>query len=141
MELHFMEGGFNPRPRVGSDVLNCIETLIEGVSIHAPAWGATINEIGDTASIIQVSIHAPAWGATQEPARQTVKEVFQSTPPRGERLYERKLYGITAMEFQSTPPRGERRTRPSSRQPSTRFNPRPRVGSDNGHPRGRIRAL
>ena len=33
------------------------------VSIHAPAWGATIN-FGETYPDMGVSIHAPAWGAT-----------------------------------------------------------------------------
>ena len=33
------------------------------VSIHAPAWGATIIAI-EGATFFFVSIHAPAWGAT-----------------------------------------------------------------------------
>ncbi len=33
------------------------------VSIHAPAWGATLGEQAEPL-IIGVSIHAPAWGAT-----------------------------------------------------------------------------
>ena len=33
------------------------------VSIHAPAWGATL-EYADTSGWLYVSIHAPAWGAT-----------------------------------------------------------------------------
>ena len=35
-----------------------------GVSIHAPAWGATLTDGGHLMSIL-VSIHAPAWGATR----------------------------------------------------------------------------
>ncbi len=35
-----------------------------GVSIHAPAWGATLFVSGVSVSIA-VSIHAPAWGATR----------------------------------------------------------------------------
>ena len=34
------------------------------VSIHAPAWGATVGERGKEAVMPLVSIHAPAWGAT-----------------------------------------------------------------------------
>ena len=34
------------------------------VSIHAPAWGATINFYVHKRSSNRVSIHAPAWGAT-----------------------------------------------------------------------------
>ena len=33
------------------------------VSIHAPAWGATVDKV-DRATRDLVSIHAPAWGAT-----------------------------------------------------------------------------
>ena len=35
-----------------------------GVSIHAPAWGAT-TELEDVNYQLVVSIHAPAWGATK----------------------------------------------------------------------------
>jgi len=38
--------------------------LIEAVSIHAPAWGATKRK-GEAVSSLPVSIHAPAWGATR----------------------------------------------------------------------------
>ncbi len=34
-----------------------------GVSIHAPAWGAT-NVNNTNWAAYDVSIHAPAWGAT-----------------------------------------------------------------------------
>ena len=54
---------FNPRTRVGCDAATSRTRLICNVSIHAPAWGATVlvrkRRIRD-----YVSIHAPAWGAT-----------------------------------------------------------------------------
>ena len=57
----------------------------EIVSIHAPAWGATICGASLTFERI-VSIHAPAWGATKQRLfRATVLNMFQSTPPRGGR--------------------------------------------------------
>ncbi len=37
--------------------------MTAAVSIHAPAWGATIAD-GTSYARLQVSIHAPAWGAT-----------------------------------------------------------------------------
>ena len=78
-----------------------------GISIHAPAWGATFcKELRpDT---IDISIHAPAWGATRRKDGNILYEQFQSTLPRGERrsLPPRGRMGIT---FQSTLPRGERR--------------------------------
>ena len=48
---------------MGGDAKNPVLFLCEGVSIHAPAWGATVI---DAAGGIKgrVSIHAPAWGAT-----------------------------------------------------------------------------
>ena len=33
------------------------------ISIHAPAWGATVGLVNDTITL-RISIHAPAWGAT-----------------------------------------------------------------------------
>ena len=38
-------------------------TVWNVVSIHAPAWGATVGIEADHGAR-QVSIHAPAWGAT-----------------------------------------------------------------------------
>ena len=101
--------GFNPRTRVGCDVMFLhttqanqkmfqsthprgvrhqdleTEKTLSLVSIHAPAWGATsIRSRG--LPLIWVSIHAPAWGATcavsPAPARRCM---FQSTHPRGVR--------------------------------------------------------
>ena len=54
---------FNPRPRTGSDELAAHVLRSRGVSIHAPARGAT--------SGVK---KAPLGG------------LFQSTPPHGERL-------------------------------------------------------
>ena len=77
---------FNPRSRVGSDLLQEKDTAIELVSIRAPAWGATwafativIGYYGFQSALPRgerpshtgrycpsspVSIRAPAWGAT-----------------------------------------------------------------------------
>ena len=57
------------------------------VSIHAPAWGATVSDGMRQYPAPIVSIHAPAWGATPLPQgnREWVG-TFQSTPPRGGRL-------------------------------------------------------
>jgi len=54
---------FNPRSRVGSDVCIWGYYFAHIVSIHAPAWGATLHS---TCRCVRyyVSIHAPAWGAT-----------------------------------------------------------------------------
>ena len=81
----------------------------KGVSIHAPAWGAT-ELVTDLILLDRVSIHAPAWGATCTKRSSPKRKMFQSTPPRGGRLY--KI--ITSVKVAS-------------------FNPRPRVGGDTGY--------
>ena len=59
-----LSASFNPRTRVGCDLLRVYQhTRYRLVSIHAPAWGATVRMVLMDA-ISQVSIHAPAWGAT-----------------------------------------------------------------------------
>ncbi len=78
---------FNPRSRMGSDV---IEEIIER-------------------SNLEVSIHAPAWGATPKRLKQNgVLSEFQSTLPHGERRELRQKQYRNHM-FQSTLPHGERR--------------------------------
>ena len=55
---------FNPRARVGRDQTLGKELMSSRlVSIHAPAWGATLSRVVFKRLGI-VSIHAPAWGAT-----------------------------------------------------------------------------
>ena len=58
------------------------------VSIHAPTRGATKNERTKEA-IIGVSIHAPTRGATTTLHQHVACGKFQSTHPRGVRLYMR----------------------------------------------------
>ena len=97
-----------------------------------------------------ISIHAPAWGATQSGVRYRVRYRFQSTLPHGERrdssppcreatyfnprsrmgsdLTATQLFEVA--EFQSTLPHGERLVRRSRRAHRWNFNPRSRMGSD-----------
>ena len=84
LERHSMQG-FNPGPRVGGDGSPQQAGGLPGVSIHAPAWGATLSDEGQGHGANcfnprprvggdspwqtrcpnpQVSIHAPVWGAT-----------------------------------------------------------------------------
>ena len=61
---HHMAGrDFNPRSRMGSDMHTMSACCKRIISIHAPAWGATLQLVGDVRSD-GISIHAPAWGAT-----------------------------------------------------------------------------
>ncbi len=76
---------FNPRPRVGGDARVRVHRCRHIVSIHAPAWGATVS---------YRYYFSVTW--------------FQSTPPRGGRPTSR-MTRATCGQFQSTPPRGGRR--------------------------------
>ena len=121
---------FNPRARVGRDSITTLFIVQSKVSIHAPAWGATLQrhcpvlwyerfnprarvgrdvEVGEsTAARILVSIHAPAWGATLMRLRRLSMHCsFQSTRPRGARPGS-TVHTRTPSEFQSTRPRGAR---------------------------------
>ena len=58
--------------------------FVDEISIHAPAWGATF--IGSIRMAdVAISIHAPAWGATPRHIRNRLLYIFQSTRPRGAR--------------------------------------------------------
>ena len=82
--------------------------MTERVSIHAPAWGATPGTDLSAVLGLTVSIHAPAWGATRRMMIRLACSVgFQSTHPRGVRLgIPTGIEGLTV--FQSTHPRGVR---------------------------------
>ena len=58
--------------------------ILYGVSIHAPARGATCRTMSDIVKRY-VSIHAPARGATVIDYSYGMREWFQSTLPHGER--------------------------------------------------------
>ena len=94
-------------PRGGRPLLRAHAANSAGVSIHAPARGATIS--------------TAAW------PRDWTK--FQSTPPRGGRRVD--VDGCPSdYGFQSTPPRGGRRLPIPPKTPPRCFNPRPRAGGD-----------
>ena len=82
--------------------------MIFGISIHAPARGATkmatLSNSDDG-----ISIHAPARGATEEELKAFRNSIFQSTLPRGERRFMTWGQIVRLTIFQSTLPRGERR--------------------------------
>ena len=106
-----------------------------GVSIHAPAWGATHRQ-GRRAARAQVSIHAPAWGATQS-VLLTMQDLdeFQSTHPRGVRPQpDRAVSGGCSCFNPRTRVGCDSRPLLFSAGPIS-FNPRTRVGCD--HPAGK----
>ena len=100
--------GFNPRPRMGGD------KMAEGRLTQLARFNPRPRMGGDitTTSLLhrtQVSIHAPAWGATVSFSDGNIGYLFQSTPPHGGRLPGREEVEAGA-QFQSTPPHGGRRT-------------------------------
>ncbi len=79
---------FNPRPRAGGDGDLQVPGADRGVSIHAPARGATCGAGGVAAYI-----------------------TFQSTPPRGGRRAKHATYGLTSDVSIHAPARGATRAR------------------------------
>jgi len=78
-----------------------------GVSIHAPARGAT-DDLPEIKRLIEVSIHAPARGATIfSRLRNRKEEVSIHAPARGA-TYVKDKSAQGAIKFQSTHPHGVR---------------------------------
>ncbi len=119
---------FNPRTRVGCD-----------------------NKFAQVIETLNISIHAPAWGATSTSCVPPQQPGFQSTHPRGVRLFDRNVFGVaraisihapawgatwtqrltmTKYKFQSTHPRGVRLSLRQQCCGRRDFNPRTRVGCD-----------
>ena len=99
---------FNPRTRTGCDAnASYKRAKAKGVSIHAPARGAT-ESLNRFRTIISVSIHAPARGATAFANHQ----------------FSKSWVSIHA------PARGATHLRPWDLPQAIRFNPRTRTGCD-----------
>ena len=103
-----------------------------GVSIHAPAWGATAVD-NDPTLLTAVSIHAPAWGATSAlHLFHTSRGCFNPRARVGRDEFWINDQGSFAW-FQSTRPRGARQAQVYEITKGIRgFNPRARVGRDMG---------
>ena len=89
---------FNPRARKGRDQGGRRGREAHGVSIHAPARGATGHGRGH-GPVQVVSIHAPARGATCPRKLADALHEFQSTRPQGARLAQElrhyAVYGVS----------------------------------------------
>ena len=101
-----------------------------GVSIHAPARGATYkNKEGET--VWYVSIHAPARGATAIGLMQIMPATGFNPRSRTGSDYIMQLLSPSTLKFQSTLPHGERPGREKRiYKLQCSFNPRSRTGSD-----------
>ena len=76
---------FNPRSRVGSDVLNAISDICVSIFQSTLPRGERRFPQSISSRWEQISIHAPAWGATRDRGSTHETVIFQSTLPRGER--------------------------------------------------------
>ena len=98
---------FNPRSREGSDGLHGAELSWLGISIHAPARGATQSKHCKPCYPC-ISIHAPARGATDRSVAGSVRQT-NFNPRSREGSDDRFLACRFSLRiFQSTLPRGER---------------------------------
>ena len=122
--------GFNPRTRVGCDrlIAAALDWELE-VSIHAPAWGATIDTARKALSA-GVSIHAPAWGATGPSLQQSA--ILQSFNPRTRVGCDRPAVHrrVWTASFNPRTRVGCDMNRISCPRARSCFNPRTRVGCD-----------
>ena len=94
-----------------------------------PPRGGRRDQLGIDVLHFSISIHAPAWGATIPRFSMRLLLLFQSTPPRGGRPNS-SIGHFISFAFQSTPPRGGRPLSGSYCNIPGDFNPRPRVGGD-----------
>ena len=98
---------FNPRSRVGNDVVHVQRSVVHYYFNPRSRVG---NDIQGFAKYIKISIsiHVPAWGTTEKNRlTQHLDMIFQSTFPRGERPLHDRAYLLLR-----------------------NFNPRSRVGND-----------
>ena len=123
------------------------------VSIHAPAWGATLDDVQILAAVSEFQSTRPRGARRRQTRPHAARTMFQSTRPRGARRIDARLrralsgvsihapaWGATRLTgvwargcygFQSTRPRGARHGNgrvDRARMPG--FNPRARVGRD-----------
>ena len=121
-------------PAWGATIFSKNAQRAREVSIHAPAWGATSPSVTIT-SMVPVSIHAPAWGATSSAlAMLQLFRVFQSTHPRGVRLYGIQRFRLRRSVSIHAPAWGATSRPDSPLCLGAGFNPRTRVGCDHAFP-------
>ena len=132
--------------------LTGLSTLLDGVSTHAPARGATLLCINcrkrlsgfnprtrtgcdggpdEEETDSEVSTHAPARGATPKTDASVHIILFQPTHPHGVRLRSLTTAYLPLAQFQPTHPHGVRLIPPGEGEDGgTCFNPRTRTGCD-----------
>ncbi len=121
--------GFNPRSRVGSDVGGMVLRLTDEVSIHAPAWGATVSHSSIDSGLNSFNPRSRVGSDLNSGGKLDFK-MFQSTLPRGERpISKRGLPEVTPVSIHA-PAWGATWMINVYDASKSCFNPRSRVGSD-----------
>ena len=119
---------FNPRARAGRDPPLATSPAGGGVSIHAPARGAT-KRLSRRSLLILFQSTRPRGARPTTTTATAASNMFQSTRPRGARRIDLVCFCV-AIKFQSTRPRGARRPLRALEKPNSCFNPRARAGRD-----------
>ena len=97
---------FNPRTRMGCDQIDLMYGYGYVISIHAPAWGATLQGANAFANFVFQSTH-PHGVRLETISFKIILTIFQSTHPHGVRqAFSRNT--IRRILFQSTHPHGVR---------------------------------
>ena len=128
-KTEYIFSNFNPRTRVGCDETWKDQKSGCGISIHAPAWGAT-KKHDPMVTCWFISIHAPAWGATLITARRDCGSFYFN--PRTRVGCDDKLSRVDPNQEISihAPAWGATFFPETFRPKSFNFNPRTRVGCD-----------
>ena len=114
---------------MGSDQTKIIFQRANIISIHAPAWGATISTLHRIVCK-RISIHAPAWGATYcSPIASHKFSISIHAPAWGATCLHQflRMYSIY---FNPRPRMGSDQILIPEPLIPNHFNPRPRMGSD-----------
>ena len=139
-------------PRGERLIFNDARRMAERVSIHAPAWGATMVRTRSVSKWTRFNPRSRVGSDERVAIIHVFACLFQSTLPRGERPPALRALQLLRL-FQSTLPRGERQNKNAKQKPTPKvsihapawgattalnavfsliisFNPRSRVGSD-----------
>ena len=127
--MDIRQGFQSTRPRGARRYRDIVPCLPIFVSIHAPAWGATIILWSFYFKRFSFNPRARVGRDVRTTAPVATPKGFQSTRPRGARLMT-KSDNVMLDKFQSTRPRGARHWKQGIDFCGYSFNPRARVGRD-----------
>ena len=120
----------NPRAPCGARrTLSRVVALLAAISIHAPAWGATVDDL-PRADVLAFQSTRPRGARLTMRVTRSGSLAFQSTRPRGARhdiLHGRRIQPTISIHAPAWGATSSSRRRPAR---PRHFNPRARVGRD-----------